>query len=183
MKPRVAASFLLASVILASIPSIAGATTMNRLSVGDRVRVTARAIDPKPMVGRIVYADPLQFTIALDGADSAATRGVPWESLNALERSEGRRSNVGKGAALGGLAAFVGTVAAFGIGDQGTNDLGGGAALGGIVLFSAAGAAIGAGIGALTHSEHWTSLPIDSRVGLQLGAPSMPLALGIRASF
>jgi hypothetical protein len=174
-----------AALALFLIASASSASTV-RLSIGDRVRVTARSIDAKPMVGRVVYGDPLQVTIALDDgtADSAATtRGIGWESINALERSDGQRSRVKTGLAAGGIAGFAGSVAVLALNDTGTSDLGGGAALGGILLCSAAGAAVGAGIGSLIHTERWTPLPLDSRVGLQLGASSLPFAVGLRVDF
>lgn len=176
-------AFLAALLTLGALtPSDSRAESVVRLSMGDRVRVLARSIDPRPMVGRIVYADPLQMTIALDGPDTSATRGVAWESLNSLERSEGQGSHWRRGALYGGVVGLVAMSTVIGIDDSGSN-WDGGAAVAGILGGAVGGAAIGAGIGALIHSEHWESLPLNSRVGLRLGGPSTLFALGFRSSF
>ena len=176
MNLRAAAFAALCFLLFAST----SAASTVRLSVGDRVRVTARSVDNKPMIGRVVYGDPLQLTIALD--DSAATnRAIAWESLDALERSEGQGSHWRRGAAYGGALGFTTTSVVVGINDSGGDF--GGASLAMIVAGAIGGAALGAGVGALIHTEKWTSLPLDSRVGLLLGAPSTPFAIGIRTSF
>ena len=45
------------------------------------------------------------------------------------------------------------------------------------------GALVGAGVGTAFKSEHWTQLPVDSRVGVRLGTGSSPLAVGICTRF
>jgi len=172
----------LAALALLLIASASVASTV-RLSVGDRVRITARSVAPKPMIGRIVYGDLLQVTIALDGGkgDSAeVTRGVAWESIDQIQRSLGKRSSVRRtaleGAAVGFALGALFHAAADDDADHPsflTYSLGGAAAFG----------ILGASLGLYLSNEKWEQLPLDSRVGLRFGAPSTSLALGIRTHF
>ena len=151
------------------------------LQVGDRVRLTT--VDNSSIIGRLVNTDGSQLTLVVSEATRmapAVERSINRNSLALLERSEGYGSKIRTGALIGGgvgvvAGVTVGLFAAMGAEDSGPM-------LTVPIIFGAMGVLGGAAIGA-GGGERWTTLPFDARVGLQVGAPSLPLAVRIRASF
>jgi hypothetical protein len=180
MKCFVAVSTLLAGFLLAATAS---GQTMPLLRVGDRVRVTARTLE-RPIAGRIARADGSRLTIAVSEETRMAPadeRTIDWQSVTLVERSEGYKSKVGTGALIGGAVGIVVGIAAgyaAALGGENASPL-----ITGPLTFGAMGVLAGAGVGAAVSGERWSPLSSDVRVGLQLGAGSTPLAVGIRASF
>ena len=110
----------------------------------------------------------------------AVEQTVDRQTLAMIERSEGYGSKIRTGALIGGSVGLlsglvVGYLAAFGA--ENNRPL-----YTVPIAFTAMGVLGGAAIGA-GGGEQWTMLPFDTQVGLQLGARSMPLAIGLRASF
>ena len=151
------------------------------LRVGDRVRVTT--IDNASFVGRIAHADDSRLTLVITEPTRmapAVEQTVDRQTLAMIERSEGYGKKIRNGALIGGSLGLlsglvVGYLAAFGAENNGplyTVP----------IAFTAMGVLGGAAIGA-GGGEQWTMLPFDTQVGLQFGARSIPLAIGLRASF
>jgi len=151
------------------------------LRVGDRVRVTT--ISNSSVVGRLVHADDFRLTLVVSEPTriaDAVEQSIDRQSLALIERSEGYGARIRKGALIGGSLGLVagvtvGLLAA--MGEEDSRPL-----ITGPIVFGAMGVLGGAAIGAAS-GERWTKLPFGVRAGLQVGAPSMPLAVRIRASF
>jgi hypothetical protein len=111
----------------------------------------------------------------------AVERTIDRDALVRIERSGGYQAKTGKYALIGGLLGVaagtaIGYVAA--MGDESAGPL-----ITAPITFGVAGTLVGAACGAAAGGERWTEVPTDSKVGLQLGAPSLPLAVGVRVSF
>ena len=150
------------------------------LKAGHRVRLTT-VTEPSPITGRIVSADDSAVTVLLDHSTFPVERTLDWNTLTRIELSKGSRS---KSAANAWIGAGIGLIAGVGTGAAITGENppeGGGYA---VFILAPLGMCIGALVGAgWKSSESWQALPIDARMGLQLGAPSMPLTVGVQASF
>jgi len=159
-------------------------TRRSVLAVGDRVRLTAPTQPPSPAVGRLTSADDSQVTIVVAEETRmapAVKRTFDRESLTRIERSEADKSKVGTGALIGGTLGVVTGVAVGFAAAMGSED--GSLLFTSPLIFGSMGLLAGAGAGAAFSGERWTELPGDARVGLQIGAPSLPIAVGVRASF
>jgi hypothetical protein len=104
-------------------------------------------------------------TLVLDAADRVETLEVPLTLVKKVEVSRGRKSNIGKGAIVGGLAGvLIGAAGAAFWGDAGISGSDAGAV---IVAFAAAGTGIGALIGASGKTDRWEEVPLrEIRFGL-----------------
>lgn len=154
---------------------------------GDRVRVRVAGPSRTPLVGLVLaltadtlYLSPEQF--------GAGHRAVPFDRIEALERSRGVRTRIGPGA-LGGL--LVGSVTGALIGssqvERQTCDLeteglscltpatpeGGGEALTIALAGALGGLALGAVVGHLIKTETWETLHLDA-IDLRLGLAGPP---------
>ena len=146
-----------------------GITAQERPPVveGARVRVSATEFGGKWCTGTLVdwSADTLT-------ARCWRTRERQWEefefpvsSISSLEVSRGKKSNVGKGALIGGLlgagAGLVGGLAvanlAEGLDEPSSTDI----TLTYTVLFGLVGAGLGAIIGSASKSDLWEEVPLD----------------------
>jgi len=150
-------------------PSPVTAQSQLPLVQGDRIRMTASGSPSHKAecVGR--YMEVRQDTLAaqcwLSGRRTWEEFNVPLQSIDRLEISQGKKSNVGKGALIGALAG-AGFGLAVGIGaaaeDDGWFDYGAEviplAMLGGAFW----GTAFGLVIGALTPGEKWAEIPLDA---------------------
>jgi hypothetical protein len=92
---------------------------------------------------------------------------VALSRVATIEVSHGTKSNVGKGALIGGLVgvALGGAAYAVGCGSELYGQevsCSGGEVAGGVVLFGLGGAAAGALIGALIRTEGWEQIPLSS---------------------
>ena len=135
-----------------------------RVEAGSRVRVKAQGADQRWLAGEL-----LQFradTLRLRTADPPDSVTLTTGSLAGLELSRGRKSQAGKGAALGaGVGVILGlVVGAVTYEDDCPDCLGldpgvGGSALLGGVLFGVLGLGVGALIGASVDAERWEPLP------------------------
>ncbi len=129
-----------------------------RVTVGDRVRVTAPTLDIDKYDGtlQVLAGD----TLTIDSLRVAIM------SVTRLDVHRGRKSNVGKGVLYGGIPAglvfggLVGVRCAFFESDYPSCNFAGGFAVGFAVGF-AGGALIGAFIGAVNKSDRWESVPLD----------------------
>ncbi len=153
-----------------------------RLVPGKRVRVTAskflqrvkgvsisraRRIDELTYVGRVIAlkAD----TLVLKAQDWDESFFIPFEHLQKLEVSRGRKSNLGKGAKVGfligsGLGAIFGAIAGAGncLGLDDSADPDGCSINLGIytgAAFGILGMGFGAGVGAAHPGEVWEEVP------------------------
>jgi hypothetical protein len=104
-------------------------------------------------------------TLSVDVGGSSPT-AVALSRVSTIEVSHGTKSNVGKGALIGGLVgvALGGAAHAVGCGSEVYGEevsCSGGEAAGGVALFGLGGAAAGALIGALIGSEGWEQVPLS----------------------
>lgn len=125
---------------------------------GSRVRIT---VGKTKQVGTLVSADADSLQIIPDTSGMVA---IPTGSVTQFERSRGRRSNVGRGALVGGATGgVIGLI--FGIGAELDNSEWGieigpeGIALA-TLFVGAVGAGVGALIGAASKGEKWEPLAI-----------------------
>ncbi len=188
--PLVVALVLTASVDLA-------AQQESTVAPGSRIRVSAPTVSSRPIVGEVVAVH--SDTLVIDA--SAWVRGrtqwerleeaeIPLGSLTRLEVSQGKKSNVGKGALIGGLVgAGVGLALGLAasaedsegfapVGPEGAGDV-----LGVSAIMGGLGAGIGALIGAISPGERWKEVPLD-RLRIDVtpvasGALGMGVRLGI----
>lgn len=147
---------LLATSTWGAFPALA------QLDPGARVRVTSAR---SKQVGTLVSldGDSLRYTLL----DSATITAIPLPSVVRLERSVGKRSNVGRGAKVvgllgGGLGLTIGLLAAAdnsGWFEIGIEEI---AAVTGV--FGATGAGIGALIGATSKHDLWEVVPLSPGV-------------------
>ena len=145
---------------------------LSPVEVGQRVRVMTAGTTGW-LTGTVVRLQ--DDTLVLSRPTGEASAAIPVSTLTRLQISEGRRSQVGKGAVIGGFSlAAVGAVVGFavcsGSGDQNLNDkaltcgllLGAGSGAGGAIL----GALVGAGV----HSERWRAISLNLSLStVQLG--------------
>jgi hypothetical protein len=174
----------LLALVLIGLVLAASAATAQTLEIGDRVRVSAPTLSSDAIIGRIARADSFRITVIVTEATRMAPaeeRTIDLRTVTLIERSEGYKSKVKTGAVIGGLAGvatgvFLGWAAAMSESDS--RHL-----ITGPIVFGGMGAVGGAAIGAAFSSERWTALPVDARVGFQLGTGSTPLAVGIHTRF
>lgn len=168
---RIVALLMIAGALLAG-----GASAQSSaLRVGDRIRITT--IHDSSLVGRLVQADDFHITVV---TAAATEHTIDRPSIALIERSQGTAPNIRKGALVG---MSLGALTGLAVGYNGRMKSGGsGPLLIGPIALGAAGVLIGASIGG-AGGERWTLLPLDARIGLQLGGPSVPFAIGIQASF
>lgn len=82
------------------------------LSIGDRVRLRAATLSPKPTVGHVdaLHADALVFVTVEQGVRSR--HRLAFDEIDKLERSEGVRRNIARSASRGAVrGAMAGAVA------------------------------------------------------------------------
>jgi hypothetical protein len=139
-------------------------------------------IESSPIIGRVVSAGGTQLTVDVaKKGDAPSERTIDREALARIERSTGFQSRVGTGALIG---AGVGVLAGAGALYVMMEESGEGPFPITLPLwYGAIGTLAGAAVGAAASGERWSTLPSDVRIGLQLGAPSVPLAVGIGVSF
>ncbi|HVG43847.1 MAG TPA: hypothetical protein VM890_03925 [Longimicrobium sp.] len=120
------------------------------VSAGSRVRVTAPAVSPEPMKGRVVDLTADSLLLARGGG---ARLQIDTREVQALAVGAGhaRFAWALKGAAVGFLAGAILGAQAAGRGDD--SGLG---ALVGFVAGAIVGTPLGAGIGAAAAPERWT---------------------------
>jgi hypothetical protein len=154
---------------------------------GDRIRLAA-SVSPQPELectGRFLEArrDTLVAQCWLSGRKTWEEVSVPLQSLRTLEVSQGKKSNVGKGAWVGALVG-AGFGLALGVAVMAEDDSYAGYGAGAIPLGMLGGAfwgtAIGVVIGALTPGERWAEVPLES---IRMGpAAAMATGFSIRIS-
>ena len=132
---------------------------------GMRLRVTARELAPKPIVGDLVQITEHEIVLAQSGSDRTV---VPRASAKRVEWSKGRHGNTVKGLLIGGaVGAAVLSVANAQDPETGETQE--------YVLVALVGAGLGAlpgaGIGALVRTERWAELPLGN-LRVTVGATS-----------
>ena len=170
-----------AAVLLLTCASALSASDTTFVSRGARVKVFPSMEGIKPVIGEVVQLTYDTLVIVPEGNGSAQTF-YPGD-LRKIEVSQGKKSNVGKGAWIG---AAAGAVSGFIIGYAGgPNDMctevGCGAAL--AAVFGAGGALVGVGVGVATSGERWVEaeLPPSPPIALSVGTDgSVRLAFSLR---
>ena len=164
-----------------AVVQAASSAAAQALRIGDRVRLTAPTLDSSPILGFVVSADGTQLTVDVaKRGEAASERSIDWNALTRIERSHGYQSNTGKGAWTG---FGVGVLAGAGLWYLAAGQSGEGPPpLSTPLWYGSLGALLGTIIGSGQSSERWSRLPADAQVGLQLGAPSAPLAVGVSDS-
>ena len=157
-------------VLLATVSAGAPGTAQDSVLLlpGSRLRVTAPAVAPKPIVGTLLEAGEREIVLAASASDR--TR-IPRASITRLERSV-RPSRKARGALIGfgvGLAVMVGKAAVNGGCNDGCN-MENVAAAGLVALSTAAMGAI------ISPGERWA----DVAVGGAQGRPTMSSQAGLR---
>jgi hypothetical protein len=132
--------------------------------LGSRIRITVDKPSKHFLLGTLVSADSdsLRFT----SSDTSIT-AISIASVSRLERSRGRRSNVGPGALIGGvIAGAAGLI--LGIASWGDEDsylkVGPEEVVAVTAVLGAGGAGLGALIGATSKSERWEPVIIRDAV-------------------
>jgi hypothetical protein len=121
---------------------------------GTRLRVTAAAVSPKPLVGTLVGITEREVVLALSASDR---KTVPRADLTRLEWSQGRRGNAVKGLIVGAVLG-AGILSAINAQDPETGDAKEYAVV--ALVGAGLGALPGAGVGALIKTERWAELPV-----------------------
>jgi hypothetical protein len=144
---------LLAASAWGALPALA------QLEPGERVRVTSAR---SKQVGTVnsVDGDSLRYT----QLDSATVTAIPLASVVRLERSVGKRSNVGRGAKTmgligGGLGLTIGLLAA--ADNSGWFEIGVEEIAAVTAVFGATGAGAGALFGAMSKHDVWEVVPVS----------------------
>jgi len=152
----------------------------NSVKTGDKVRVSAPALELKEEVGRV--AATRRDTIVLTGHRNTDSLPIPVAAITRLDVSAGRGPLGWKGAGVGaliggGAGALAGIVVGSAVGNafdafdgSGSSEIGG--AVVGAVFGGVFGASAGALIGALIPGERWkrADMPIAVNVvGLRQG--------------
>jgi hypothetical protein len=131
---------------------------------GARVRVTTSHRDQRPWVGTLLSADG--DSVRLIASANRRRVVVPTDSVVRMERSSGRRSQTGHGAAVG---ALVGGATGLVLGllasseEDSFVEIGPGEVAGVTLFFAAAGGGLGALIGAASHRDRWEPMPLPAR--------------------
>ena len=134
---------------------------------GARVRITVDKPQKHSRVGTLISlrADSVRFI----PQDTNGIVAVPAASVTRLEQSRGRRSNAGRGAAIGGLAGLVLGIAAS-ADESSFYEIGAEEVALVTVLTGATGAGIGALIGATSKSERWERVDPPGGIVARRGA-------------
>ncbi len=122
---------------------------------GARLRVTARAVAPQPIVGSLGEITEREMILAVSASDRIR---VPRAGMERVEWSRGRHGNALKGLLFGAAIGAVFVAVAGCSGETcSTEDY---------LLFAASGAGLGAlpgaGVGALVKTERWSELPVPN---------------------
>ena len=178
---RTAVLFLL--TLAAAGPPAAHGQEAISVDRGDRVRVVSSDRGDRPYTATVeaVRPDTLILRRARPGGKESV--GLPVASIERLEVSVGTTSNAGKGALTGGIVGGVlglvlGIAAWAGSDDGDFLQVGPEAVPVSVAFFGGGGAILGTFIGALSHSDQWAPVPLES---LRLGPVEGGVALG--ASF
>lgn len=172
------ASKALACLLLFFMPALSlfGEEPPQDLIPGTRVRVTAPALAPKPLVGTIKKLSDDAIDLAVKGRDDVIS--VPRASVIRLEVSRGR--NRGKGALIGGAALATVGIVWGAVGCHGSEFPPWLCA----TILGVPGLVVGAGVGALVGSgEHWNELPSDRFRVTLAPTPGRGVALSMRFTF
>jgi hypothetical protein len=170
-----------AAVLLLACANALVASDTTFVSQGARVKVFPSMEGTEPVVGEVVQFSYDTLVIVPEGNGSAQTF-YPGD-LRKIEVSQGKKSNVGKGAWIGAAAGAVfGLIIGAASGPYECCTTGTIAA--GMAGISAAGGAlIGVGVGAATSSERWVEAELPARppVALNVGKDgSVRLAFSLR---
>ena len=149
---------------------------------GDRVRIKAPTISTRQFEGEVVAlrSDTLIIDARIWERGRMQWRDqpqakIPVASVDRIDISRGKKSNVGKGAITGGLiGAGIGLVIGIGAAaeDGGFFDFGPEVVPAAVLAVGAYGAGIGALIGLIMPGERWEEVPVDElRVGPSPVAP------------
>jgi hypothetical protein len=132
---------------------------------GMRLRVTARELAPKPIVGDLVQITEDEIVLAQSASDRTV---VPRASAKRVEWSRGRHGNAVKGLLIGGAIG----AAVFSVANAQDPETGDAQEYLLVALVGAGvGALPGAAIGALVKTERWAELPLGN-LRVTVGATS-----------
>jgi hypothetical protein len=148
-----------------------------------RIRLTLVGPDSKSLIGTPVSLGTDMVELVLSGTTD--TVKIPRASIRKLEESKGRRSSVGRGAAIGSISGAVLGLIAIAVyagtpDDSGTAPLDAaaiGVGLGGGALF---GTLVGSAIGAMSSHERWSVRPA---VTLNRGPVTFRVGATLRVTF
>lgn len=178
--PRITSIHVSALVLCAAPLAAQGMHGEAAPAPGIRVRITSSGAE-EPLTGSLASQDVR--TIALLRAPGDTVH-IPWDGLERVEVSLGRRSSAGKGLRRG---AIIGTTigAMLGIllmaGDDGYFDYGAEAIPLGAAGGAMYGSLIGLVVGALSRSEQWAE--VRARPAIVAGSAGGGVAAGIRLDF
>ncbi len=134
----------------------------------------------EPVIGEVVELAYDTLVILPEGNGSAST--FYREDYRKIEVSQGKKSNIGKGAWIGAVGGVVAGAVVGALADCGTWEQG--ACVGEGALYGAVGGAIlGVGAGALIKTERWVEgeMPAPAPVALSVGKDgSVRLAFSLR---
>jgi hypothetical protein len=180
---------LLMLVVTASVPSPLWCQ-QPELAIGTRVRVTAVVGDTTlRFTGTTRGATPDSLWLATDDPERPAV--LPWSDVRKLEQHAGRRSNAGRGAAVGALVGGLGMGVTYWQLTKDTECSTGGWSFSvcleddtGSVLAATGfgmllGAGLGAAIGAASKSDRWrgvTPPPLTVTPTMREGKPGVALS-------
>lgn len=184
--PRIA--FLVAALVLPASVDLP-AQQEPPVAPGDRVRVTARNIDPDPLVGTLVAlgAD----TCVLEVKSRAEPLALPLASVTKLEVSRERRSKAGIGATVGFIGgALAGAVIAIASLDEECGVLSPDCDLNedlesiapAAVLGGLAGIGVGVLVGSVLKVDRWEEVPLD-RLRVSIMPQRHGLSVGVSVKF
>ena len=170
-----------AAILLLVCASALSASDTTFVSQGARVKVFPSMAGANPVTGEVAKLSYDTLVIVPEGNGSALT--FYRSDLRKIEVSQGKKSNVGKGAWIGAAAGAVsGFIIGYAAGPyENCAKAGCGAVT--AALFGAGGALVGVGVGAATSGERWaeTEFPAPPPVALNVGKDgSLRLAFSLR---
>jgi len=178
------AAWILALALSVGGPSVALAQQGPRISRGDRVRVVTTTWGGRASTATVEAVRPDTLVLGRSRPGGRESVVVPLTSIERLEVSVGRKSNAGKGALTGAivggsLGLILGIAAWAGSDDGDFLQVGPEAVPVSVAFFGGGGAILGTLIGALSHSDQWSPVPLED---LQLGLGPVQGGVAVGAS-
>ena len=157
-------------------PRVAG-QEVPHVALGDRVRLSAPAIAPDPIVGTVISRGADTLTLAV--VDRETPLGVPLGGVQSLDVSRGKHSHALAGLGIGvGFGLILGAIEGANSQDNYLCSDSGTCAAFGAVSWGLTGLLIGA----LVRSEQWERVPLG-RMSVRSANAGRGVALGVAVSF
>lgn len=168
---------LLVTGLVPALPGDFLAQQATPIAPGDRVRVTAPAVNPGPLHGTVVSMDPDSVVLEVEGREEPLAFSAA--SITALDVSRGQKGEAVLGGILGGIAGVILGVSVYNGSKEDCGPEDSLCELGNfddslvVLALAGVGAGVGALIGSLFKSERWEAVPLD-----EIHVTALPLYRG-----